>query len=131
MAFDWREYLALARWLQANTPPGISQEAAQRCAISRAYFAAYGHALNYATQYLGFSPRNASEDHGRLRDHLKRSRRRATADSLDRLREWRNSCDYDGNFPGNLAATLTNALNEANYVFTSLPPPLPRTTPAS
>jgi hypothetical protein len=129
MAFDWREYLTLAQWLEANTPPGMSQEAAQRCAISRAYFAAYGYALNYATQYLGFTPRNASEDHGRLRDHLKRSRRRKTAESLDRLREWRNSSDYDGDFPGDLAATLANALSEAEYVFNSLPPPPPRPSP--
>ena len=56
MAFDWREYLALSQWLQANTPPGMSQEAAHRCAISRAYFAAYGYALHYATQYLEFVP---------------------------------------------------------------------------
>ena len=131
MAFDWREYLALSQWLQANTPPGMSQEAAHRCAISRAYFAAYGYALNYATQYLRFAPRNASDDHERLREHLKRSRRRGTADSLDRLREWRNSCDYDSDFPGDLAATLTNALKEADYVFTSLPPPTPRTRPSS
>jgi hypothetical protein len=123
MAFDWREYLELARWLQAHTPSGVSQEAAQRCGIGRAYFSAYGYALNYATQYLGFVPRNASEDHGRLREHLKRKRRRKSAESLDRLRDWRNSADYDGEFEGDLDAMLSNALSEADYVFASLPPP--------
>ncbi len=127
MAFDWREYLVLAKWLAANPPPaGVSQEATYRCAISRVYFAAYGHAFDYATQYLAFTPRNDSDDHGRLRDHLKRSKRRGTADSLDRLREWRNTCDYDAEIPGDLAAILGNAVSEAEYVFNSLPPPAPR-----
>ena len=123
MAFDWREYLALAQWLAANPPSGMSVEAAYRSAISRAYFAAYGYALNYAMNYLGFAPQNASDDHGRLRAHLKRSRRRGTADSLDRLRGWRNESDYDSEFPGDIAATLGDALREADYVCTSLPPP--------
>src|SRR5262249_42329931 len=119
MAFDWREYLELARWLQANPPPGLSGEAAYRCAISRAYFAAFGYALQYATQYLDFSPREGSDDHGRLRAHLKSKRRHRTAQSLDRLRDWRNSCDYDREFSADLAAILVSALTEAQYVFDS------------
>ena len=127
MDFDWREYFLLAKWLAANLPTGVSQEAACRSAISRAYFGAYGHALNYATQYLGFAPRNASDDHGRLRAHLKRSRRRGTADSLDRLRAWRNTCDYDANVGADLVTTVAEGLREADYVFSSLPPPTPAT----
>jgi hypothetical protein len=125
MAFDWREYFALAQWLQTNTPPGMTREGAHRSAIGRAYYAAFGYARDYARDYLGFTPRNDADDHGRLRNHLKRSRRRATADSLDRLREWRNSCDYESEFTGDLAAVHTNALTEAQYVFNSLPPPAP------
>jgi hypothetical protein len=129
MAFDWRDYLKLAQWLQANTPPGISQEAAFRCAISRAYYAAFGHACNYATDYLGFAPRNDADDHGRLRAHLKSRRRQKVSEALDRLRDWRNHCDYDSGYTGDLAATLAGAISEADYIFNGLTPPSPRPAP--
>jgi hypothetical protein len=126
MAFDWRENLELARWLQNNVPPGISMECALRCAIGRAYYAAYGHALNYAKAYLSFVPQKASEDHGRLRSHLKQKRRQQVSESLDRLRGWRNDGDYEPNYPGDLGITLQYALEDADYVFSGLPPPAPR-----
>jgi len=55
MAFDWREYFKLSQFLQGQ---GVSftQEAAFRCAVSRAYYAAFCHARNYARDRLGFSP---------------------------------------------------------------------------
>jgi hypothetical protein len=62
MAFDWREYLVLARWLQTNTPPGMTEEGARRCAVSRAYYAAFCYARNYARDFLGFTPRNDAEN---------------------------------------------------------------------
>lgn len=128
MAFNWREYLEIARWLQGNTIPGVSEEAAQRCAVSRAYYAAFCYARNYARDYMSFLPRYAAEDHGRLRAHLK-IKRWKTAQCLDRLRDWRNDCDYQDDYPGDLARTLAEALNEAEYVFTSLQPPTSSTGP--
>jgi hypothetical protein len=125
MAINWREYLELARWLQTNTPPGMSDECARRCAVSRAYFAAFCFARNYALAYLGFTERKDSDDHGRLRAHLKAKRRRKTAESLDRLRQWRNACDYNDDVGDMTAldAMLTSALDDSEYVFTSLVPP--------
>jgi hypothetical protein len=131
MAFDWREYLALAQWLQTNTPSGMTREGACRCGISRAYYAAFGYAIAYARDYLGFRPRDDTEDHGRLRAHLKQKRRQATSDSLDRLRGWRNDCDYFDDFTGNLEDTLIAAIREARYVYDSLPAPPPLSTPQS
>lgn len=123
MAFDWRGYLDLARWLRSNTPPGVADEAARRDAVSRAYYAAFCHARNYARDYLWFSPRDDADDHGRLRAHLKQKRRHATAQKLDRLRQWRNECDYLDDLTFDLDATATAALKEADYVIQSLPPP--------
>jgi hypothetical protein len=123
MPFDWHDYLDLARWLEANTPPGTSDEAAKRTAISRAYYAAFCYARNYARHYLGFVPRDDETDHGRLRAHLRQRRRHGTADKLDSLRDARNQCDYDDNVTEDLAAMLGTALREADYVFQSLPPP--------
>src|SRR5437763_1010303 len=129
MAFDWREYLALAQWLKINTPPGMTREGACRCGIGRAYYAAFGYAVRAARDYLGFHPRDDTEDHGRLRAHLRSRRRQATSESLDRLRGWRNHCDYFNDFPGNLEDTLSAAVTEAQYVYDSLPTPSPPTPP--
>lgn len=80
--FDWRDFLDTARFLGAQAGVGTRAEAACRTAVSRAYYAAYGHALHYASNYLGFVPRTKpeekSQDHGRLKAHL-RSRKRANA----------------------------------------------------
>jgi len=56
MAFDWREFLDLARWLQSQVEAkaGISSEAAFRSAIGRAYFAAFGHAITMPAPGWGF-----------------------------------------------------------------------------
>ncbi len=69
MAFDWREYLDLARSLtQPGT--GFTQEAALRCAMSRAYYAAFCHARNYARDHHGFMPAYDPSDHKLVRDHF-------------------------------------------------------------
>jgi hypothetical protein len=123
MDFDWREFLTLARVLRDNTPAGMTPEGACRCAISRAYYAAFGYARNYAQNYLEFQPRDDGDDHGRLRAHLRQRRRAKTATALDRLREWRNQCDYLDELPGDVTKTVDLPLQEAEYVFESLPPP--------
>jgi hypothetical protein len=123
MPFNWHDYLDLARWLQTNTPPGVSPEAAGRAAVSRAYFAAFCYARNYTRDYLGFVPRDDDTDHGRLRAHLRQRRRHATADCLDNLRVMRNTCDYNDDLPKSLTKLLAEADQDAAYVFQSLPPP--------
>ena len=127
MAFNGQETLDLARQLQTTTPPGVSDEAARRCAVSRAYFAAFGHAIRYAVAYLGFEPREAADDHGRLKAHLKQKRRAGVSARLDQLRGWRNQCDYDDD-AGDLVVMLAAAITAAEYVFAALPPPAPRQT---
>jgi hypothetical protein len=118
VAFDWHEFLVLARSLVSDP-----QESAQRTAISRAYFAAYGHAFDYAKRYLRFVPRADSDDHGRLRDHLKRSRRAGIAESLHWLREARNRADYNSEFGDDVPTVVAECLVDAQYVFDGLPPP--------
>jgi hypothetical protein len=129
MAFDWREYLELARFLGRQTGPGFSQEATSRATVSRAYYAAFGYALVYAKDYLGFVPRQQAErvqDHGRLRAHLRQRRRQRVAETLDTLRDARNLCDYDDD-PVNFdfPREADKAIAAAEYVVTALPPPTP------
>jgi uncharacterized protein (UPF0332 family) len=74
---------------------GYSQEAAERSAVSRAYYAAFGCARNYAQNALGFTPQAGSEDHRRLREHFRQQGLLRLASDLNRLRAWRNACDYE------------------------------------
>jgi len=123
MPFNWHEYLDLARWLETNAPAGVSAEAAGRAAVSRAYYAAFCCARNYARDYLGFVPLNDTGDHGTLPIYLRKRRRTKTADSLKQLRDWRNECDYLDDLSPSVTAILNVASKDAEYVFLSLPPP--------
>lgn len=128
MAFAWREYLDLARLLVAQAGGRCMAESAYRSAVSRAYYAAFNHALQYATDFLGFvphaRPEDRAQDHGRLRAHLQRRRRSLAAARLGHLRTWRNECDYVDDLPGvDFAARAAHAVSAAEYVINSLAPP--------
>jgi hypothetical protein len=131
MPFDWREYLDLAKYLQAQAQTGtIPVEAALRSAVSRGYYAAFGHGYAYATTYLQFlgssKPEDKSQDHGRLRNHLWQRRRAQVAQKLDNLRRWRNACDYEPDLVNtDLNRLVDDAIRAAEYVFQSLLPPQP------
>jgi hypothetical protein len=123
MAFDWKEYVALALSLQQQAGTAGNPEAVLRSALSRVYYGAFCYARNYARDWLRFRPRYDGDDHGRLREHLKRTRRRAVSDKLQRLREWRNESDYQDQLAFDPESILGPALHEARYVFSSLAPP--------
>lgn len=92
MEFDWREYLTLAKFLK-NTNE-IDREAALRSAVSRAYYAAFCHARNYAQYRDNFTPTGFGQDHALVRNHFKNRRIRSIHTHLTRLIQWRESCDY-------------------------------------
>jgi len=100
MPFDWREYLELAKHLGGQASSGYSAEAAERSAVSRAYYAAFCWVRNYAEATLGFRRIGTARDHERLRDLLKSKYRLQVASNLNRLRGWRNDCDYEERVPG-------------------------------
>lgn len=114
--FDWREYLELARFLQTITGSGFSSNAACRSAVSRAYYAAFCHARNYARDRLGFVPSGEARDHTLVREHLKNRGMVNIAAKLESLRRWRNSCDYDDAVPS-IPRIVSAALSTAESVF--------------
>ena len=128
MTFDWREYLALAEFILSQAGGGCTTEAAYRGCVSKAYYAAFNHARRYATDFLAFTPRaraeDRSQDHGRLRAHLMKRRRRAVADALHALRDMRNECDYVDDLSGvNLSQMAADAIAACQYVINGLAPP--------
>ena len=119
MAFAWAEYLSVAQFIHSQAPAGASQEALLRCAISRAYYAAFCHARNYARDRHGFVPRYNGDDHSLVRRHFSTRRERGVANKLDNLRDWRNICDYEDHV-ADLLKWLPIALAEAQAVIAIL-----------
>lgn len=117
MPFAWKEFLELARDLSMRTVSGYSKEAAERTSVSRAYYAAFCHARNYATANLKFEPRRTGEDHRLLREHFRRlgEAQAEVGEALDDLRKWRNQCDYD-DVVDNLPLLVQGALESARKI---------------
>lgn len=94
MPFDWTEYLKLAEFLH-TCKDGFSREATLRSAISRAYYAAFCEARRHAVTEMSFPDNRDSKDHELLKRHYRSNKMSGVADRLDKLRQWRNECDYD------------------------------------
>jgi uncharacterized protein (UPF0332 family) len=123
MGFDWKEYLILAQFLQGNNGIVYSEEAARRAAVSRAYYAAFCFARNYASNKLGFVPTGTGKDHGLLISWYSVFEKTNPAlsgisDNLNELRLWRNTCDYDDKprIIMNLNLLTKSALDEAREI---------------
>jgi uncharacterized protein (UPF0332 family) len=69
MSFDWADYLKLAEALQSNPDVPGPREASLRAATSRAYYAAFQCAVNFATSE-GFQPKYTGEDHWGIKRHF-------------------------------------------------------------
>jgi uncharacterized protein (UPF0332 family) len=113
--FDWTEFLELAKSLVGQSNRGYSQEAADRSAVSRAYYAAFCCARNYAEAQLGFKRKETAMDHRALCDFLKNQGKVQVAADLTRLRQWRNDCDYEDQGP-NIRAIVVSALSTASQI---------------
>jgi hypothetical protein len=129
MAFEWRDFLEVARFLRTHDKdPSLPLEAVFRTAIGRAYYAAFGHALEYSVDWLGFKSKKKTEektqDHGAVRAFLRLKKRAMVAAKLDQLRNLRNLCDYEKSLDGiSFEENLSAALEDAEYIFRSLVPP--------
>jgi uncharacterized protein (UPF0332 family) len=121
MPFAWSEFLVIARFLHAQgNGNAIPQEAAYRCAISRAYYAAFCHSRCYATARLQFVPQGNDDDHKFLRKHLWNHGLQTESNTLNRLRQWRNDCDYHNPTQTATETTANNAITEADKIVSAL-----------
>jgi len=125
MVFDGNESLHVAQLLGGTKNGACTPESIQRAAISRAYFAAFVHALYYEIDNDGFQQSPLDErgkDHGRLRKHLRDHKKHKIASELKELHHWRKTCDYDYfTAPSMLLPTaLENSLINAKDIIDSL-----------
>ena len=126
MPFDWREYLRLARYIQEQGDRSleIDREAAYRCAVSRAYYAAFCCARNHARDHWGFAGEGISV-HRALVEFLRKVNvdgMAGIASALITLRDWRNRCDYDDAIPRylNIQFMAAFAISEAQRIVDTL-----------
>jgi len=109
MLFDWKEFLELAKALRNSAGSGYSVEAANRTAVSRAYYAAFCWTRNYAESHWGFQRTKSGLDHRLLREHLRKLGKTKAASRLERLHQWRKKCDYEDHVAG-LVFLVENAI---------------------
>lgn len=126
MSFDWSEYLNIARELAGQPMALSSAEAKKRCAISRAYYAAFCSARNYLRDKDNDPNIPVGGDvHGYVRRQFKTSKdkvRREVGEDLARLVAKRNLADYEddiGVLP-DLAGETHLALNWSQEVISDL-----------
>jgi len=104
--FDWVDYLGLAHeMVTQGEPSGAPEESRLRCAVSRAYYAAFGRAKVYLSDLYGPGklPQTADVHEyviSQFRDDSDDQVWRAIGADLERLREYRNMADYRENAHG-------------------------------
>ena len=114
--FDWDDYLTLADRLVRQAP----DEAAQRSAISRAYYAAYHAAAAFVRAKVILT---AGHTHRSVWRALKADPDVDRADAGrkgDRLRWFRMAADYRNPFPGDLGRLARTAVAEARNLIDAL-----------
>lgn len=125
MAFDWNGYLEVAENLKTETdgqPDSIAVEAKRRTAISRAYYAVYHLAEDYAVANLGYTPSKTgpNQHHTDVRSVYQRQFGNADHQEirkmLMRLHKARLDSDYKPDNLGNVQSLLTSIILEANKI---------------
>lgn len=115
--FDWVEYLNLASELVNR-----DDEACQRSAVSRAYYAVFCTARDKFQNRGEFHPGRTADDHKDLWDALRNDydmQRRQIGLEGNRLRGKRNKADYD-NSVNNISVFAKTAVESAQETFNDL-----------
>jgi uncharacterized protein (UPF0332 family) len=122
MTFDWYQYLVLAEYLYDNRDTFPDREACLRAAISKAYYATFCSARNYARDFDRLVLDETAQDHGSVKKHYIRApdpKNRQVGNSLDRLRDSRNQADYSDEID-KLEELAKAAISQSKQVHTLL-----------
>jgi uncharacterized protein (UPF0332 family) len=118
MSFDWTGFLAVAQDL-VDQHASENEEAALRCAVSRAYYAAYHHAVTFC-ESQGRMFRHAGSDHQRVRDYLAAMGWSNEERYLLELHRWRKQASYDDETAIDLKWMWLGAMTRASAILGSL-----------
>ena len=119
MSFNWSEYFTLAQELTSKSATSSMQEAMQRSAISRAYYAAFCEARNQLIYKDAEAVPNGVNVHAYVGKKYEKSgdiTRRKIGRLLRHLRSMRNEADYQDTFYGKLPGKTRAVLLEAEEV---------------
>lgn len=124
MSYDWAEFLKLAESLESDPDSPGPREAALRSVASRAYYAAFHHALEHAIKE-GFSPAYTGDDHRRVQTYFRRytppsTIRRKIAQELDRLLAERHKADYRNDIGKRPESLASHAIGMARRIIQNL-----------
>jgi uncharacterized protein (UPF0332 family) len=122
MTFDWYQYLVLAECLYDNRDTFPDREVCLRAAISKAYYAAFCSARNYARDFDRLVLDESAQDHGSVKKHYicaPDPKNRQVGNSLDRLRDSRNQADYSDSID-KLEELAKAAISQSKQVHTLL-----------
>jgi uncharacterized protein (UPF0332 family) len=124
VAFEWREYLTLARDIDSKTAPTCCDEARWRAAVSRAYYAAFCTARDYLIECGEIS--HLRRDEPKLHQEVPAKytssndgRRKDVGRWLREMRTERNRCDYDESVP-DLRDAARQALTKSKWALDKL-----------
>lgn len=125
MPFNWNDYLVIAEAFKTKTdglPQSSANEAMQRTAMSRAYYAVYHLAEDFAKENFGYIPSQYghNQHHANIRlEYMKQSGspdHQEVQKMLARLHKARIDSDYKSDDLGNMQALLTSVILEANKI---------------
>ena len=120
MTFQWSDFCDIALFLRNQAgKSGVPEEAAFRCAISRAYYSAFRHALNCAKDNGDYiEPYERSKNHGEIRRYYQKKGNVRISTQLGRLHQLRKEADYeDYNYQIN-QISVDAAIKEAQKILT-------------
>jgi hypothetical protein len=130
MKFDWINYFGLAKELADNSTKYASEEAAQRAAISRAYYAVLKLSEEFLIRKKVLKPFDEEDDeerrassHWRVIEPFKNSKistRHEIGLRLERLKKARELADYNNELSDKVEAYLVDALVRAKWIIDAL-----------
>jgi uncharacterized protein (UPF0332 family) len=122
MTFRWADYLSLAEALLTHRATFAQEEACCRASISRAYYAVFCAARNFARDRENLTLRRTGADHQIVQRHFQNRQTREHQQLhvlLNRLRQRRNDADYVDSLP-NVEALAQDAIRYARQALRTL-----------
>lgn len=125
MSFDWNGYLTIAKKLKVSTDAATQNnntEALQRTAVSRAYYAMYHLAEDFAKANFGYVPSQNGHNqyHSDIRTEYKKQSNNPSHQEVGKilfqLHKARRDCDYEADGIGNVKSLLGSAIIQADKV---------------